>query len=767
MAKLQKIFTTFRKRGGLMIVITAALVLELLSGAQYYLTHRLMETQLEKRAESELTLKAILIKGTLNAIEDILKYHSHEIEKNLNDSAATYGVLGEMVQHSEQILGASVCYVPDFFPERGRLYEPYVRRTGDESQPLEREQIGGANHDYTQREFYRKTIETDGPWWADPYLDSEGARGVVTSFTLPVYAEGQGARSKGQGVTNNGQLSTVNCQLAGVVCMDVSLEWLRDTIDKRHIYPSSFVLLLTEGGQPIIRPKESRISPSGVDHIVSLINDSTVARHKSSSGRATIVHFDTEKRDGTIIYANMKGKPHWQLAVVCYDDEVYGPLKQLRLWMLLLMLLAFGILFYVITRYARGEKRLHEKTLEQERIGSELRIATEIQRQMLPHNKDNNSQQDVEVYGSLVPAREVGGDLYDYFVRDEKLFFCIGDVSGKGVPSAMLMAVVHSLFRSASAHQTNPAHIMQTINETSCEGNESMMFVTLFIGVLDLPTGRLRYCNAGHDQPLYGQLDNGQLENGQSNNGQLTISLIDSKPNLPVGVFDDVQYKMYETTLPADSTLFLYTDGLTEARNKEHKMFGMERMKQVLNDKPQAIENAQLLVEQMTEAVHTFAEGAEQSDDLTMLAIRYTPRKEADILSETLTLKNDARQVDRLSNFIKEQTARMELPSKLAGEIRLAVEEAVVNVMEYAYPAGTEGDVTIDVKYDGQRVKIVISDSGYAFDPTVKAEADTTLSAEERPIGGLGILLVRRLMDSINYERVDGKNVLTMWKASN
>ena len=150
-----------------------------------------------------------------------------------------------------------------------------------------------------------------------------------------------------------------------------------------------------------------------------------------------------------------------------------------------------------------------------------------------------------------------------------------------------------------------------------------------------------------------------------------------------------------------------------------------------------------------------------------MLAIRYTPRKEADILSETLTLKNDARQVDQLSNFIKEQTARMELPSKLAGEIRLAVEEAVVNVMEYAYPAGTEGDVTIDVKYDGQRVKIVISDSGYAFDPTVKADADTTLSAEERPIGGLGILLVRRLMDSINYERMDGRNVLTMWKASN
>ena len=170
------------------------------------------------------------------------------------------------------------------------------------------------------------------------------------------------------------------------------------------------------------------------------------------------------------------------------------------------------------------------------------------------------------------------------------------------------------------------------------------------------------------------------------------------------------------------------------------------------------------VVQEVADAVAKFMEGAERSDDLTLLAIHYTPKVEEDILDETLTLKNDARQVGLLSSFIKDVMSKLQLEFKLANQIRLAVEEAVVNVMEYAYPAGTEGDVTVEVKSDGMQVKFVISDSGVAFDPTQTTDVDTTLSAEDRPIGGLGILLVRRLMDSINYERVDGRNILTLRK---
>jgi sigma-B regulation protein RsbU (phosphoserine phosphatase) len=345
----------------------------------------------------------------------------------------------------------------------------------------------------------------------------------------------------------------------------------------------------------------------------------------------------------------------------------------------------------------------------------------------------------------------VGGDLFDFFLRDEKLFFCIGDVSGKGVPSAMVMAVIHSMFRMASAHENNPARIMQSINEASCQGNESNIFVTLFLGVLDLPTGRLRYCCAGHDRPVI-------MAGGQ-------LSVVNCNPNLPVGLMDDVKYEVEETLLADRSTLFLYTDGLTEAMNRERQQFRLERVKSVLGRA--AGDSPEELVERMKQAVAAFCRGAEQSDDLTLLAIRYEKAVRKPVLEERLQLSNDVRQVKLLNPFVVQVMDRLGIGKEVVKQVKLAVEEAVVNVMSYAYPAGETGDIGVEATADGQWLRFVITDSGVAFDPTEKEKADTTLSAEDRPIGGMGILLVRELMDSINYERADGRNVLTLSKRYN
>jgi sigma-B regulation protein RsbU (phosphoserine phosphatase) len=210
------------------------------------------------------------------------------------------------------------------------------------------------------------------------------------------------------------------------------------------------------------------------------------------------------------------------------------------------------------------------------------------------------------------------------------------------------------------------------------------------------------------------------------------------------------------------STLFLYTDGLTEAKNREHQMFGVERVMDVLSGSAD-LKPAQLL-EKMEREVHAFVEDAEQSDDLTMLAIRYTPRQFDSKLTETLVLKNDVHEVTRFSSFIKSVMEQLDIEKSLARQLRLAVEEAVVNVIDYAYPIGTEGDITIHVLSDGRSIRFQIIDAGVAFDPTAKEKADTSLSAEDRQIGGLGILLVRELMDTINYERENGQNVLTLIK---
>ena len=451
----------------------------------------------------------------------------------------------------------------------------------------------------------------------------------------------------------------------------------------------------------------------------------------------------------------MGGKTNWILINVLDDMDVYGKLRRVRQNLFLMALTGLLLVGFIVWRSKRNLERLRQVNAEKDLIRSELRVASQIQQSMLPR-QDNGQlpmdngllSGDIEIYGSLVPAREVGGDLYDYFVRDEKLFFCIGDVSGKGVPSAMVMAVNHALFRSASAHENNPGRIMHALNEIACQGNESNMFVTMFIGVLDLPTGHLRYCNAGHDAPFV-------MTNGQ-------WSMIEAQPHFPIGLFDDVRYGMMETYLHPDSTLFLYTDGLTEAMNSEHKLFGINRVEEALATCTE--KHPKELLELIHQAVHGFVGDAEQSDDLTMLALRYTPQQYQSTLHETLTLTNNVREVKKLSSFQKALYEKMNLDKSLARQLQLAVEEAVVNVIEYAYPADTEGSVDITMMFDGHWLKVVIDDSGVAFDPTAEKKVDTTLSVEERRVGGLGIYLVRELMDSINYERINGHNILTLIK---
>jgi sigma-B regulation protein RsbU (phosphoserine phosphatase) len=274
------------------------------------------------------------------------------------------------------------------------------------------------------------------------------------------------------------------------------------------------------------------------------------------------------------------------------------------------------------------------------------------------------------------------------------------------------------------------------------------MFVTMFIGVLDLPTGRLRYCDAGHDAPML-------MTNGK-------CVMLDVKPHLPVGVFEDMNYGVQEAQMTPDSTIFLYTDGLTEAMNFKHKQFGIKRVEEVLAANSQLL--PQQLLETITNKVHEFVGDAEQSDDLTMMAIHYSPKHFESTLTETLLIKNDVRDVTKFSTFMKSVLEKLSIEKSLARQLRLAVEEAVVNVIDYAYPAGQEGDIEIRIMFDGRTLKTIIIDSGVAFDPTVKEKADTSLSAEDRQIGGLGILLVRELMDAINYERENGKNILTLIK---
>ena len=240
---------------------------------------------------------------------------------------------------------------------------------------------------------------------------------------------------------------------------------------------------------------------------------------------------------------------------------------------------------------------------------SELKIAHDIQMSMLPKTfPPYPERSDLDIFGSVTPAKGVGGDLFDFYIRDEQLFFCIGDVSGKGVPASLFMAVTRSLFRNISQHVSEPSQIVNALNNAQSEGNDTNMFVTLFVGVLDLKTGNLRYCNAGHDAPLLMGSD---------------VALLPCDCNLPIGVMGDFTFGQQEITLERNSTIFLFTDGLNEAENIQHAQFGDERIEEIAKS---LVADGQLepvqVIKHMADAVHTFVGEAEQSDDLTMLAIQ-------------------------------------------------------------------------------------------------------------------------------------------------
>ena len=721
--KIKKHFN--RRTWVTLIIVFAALLLELFSAAQYYYMKDLLEDELEKKASIEITMKSILVKSMLNTTEQVLNSHVTEISRLTEAPDEIGNALRTIVQANDYFTGVGLAFTPGYYEGKDELYEPWAFNTKD-GVVVRKNVARRGGHDYTGFDFYAEPMRTGNPYWCDPYIDSVETHSLIATYSVPVFD------SKGN--------------KAGIAGVDLSLEWLSDTLNNRHMYPSSFCMLFTDDGKLISQPPKSHSRVKDFDDAIRLINDSTAPVHTVVQSKIKVIEFVNEDgQDACLFFHHMKGKPRWQVAVVCYDKEVYGELYKIRLRIGLFMLLGFAILGYIIYRFFKNNRQLAKNEIENERFSSELHVAKRIQSEMLPHGNFNHDN--IDVAATLLAAREVGGDLYDYFLRDDKLFFCIGDASGKGVPSALIMSVTHSMFRSFGSRESNPARIMQNINQAVCQGNDSSMFVTFFIGVLDLPTGRLHYCNAGHDTPI--------IVAGEPQK-------FDVKANMALGIVKDWFYEGQMGELKPGETLLLYTDGLTEAMDSKHRQFGLQRVLETIAKDPAA--EPQQMLDALIAATGEFVGNAEQSDDLTLFALKFTPRVEHVVMHKEMTVTNDVSKVSEVNDFVKGVCEELHMGKSGTSGMQLAIEEAVVNVMNYAYDQGVTGEVNIVAEATSDVLKFVITDKGRSFAPTDAPDVDTTLSAEDRQIGGLGIFLVRQLMDTINYERIDGKNVLTLKK---
>ena len=786
---MSKIFAYIRRklsvRVSLWVVFFAAIIFNVALGFLFYQSREAVRQEAISRATTILEKTSLRVEGILNRVEVASNMTKWLVQRHPNKADSMFVYSRGMLMNNPDFFNCSIAFEPYYFKDKGRYFSAYTKHVGDSLRTIQ----GGSDlYQYFFSDWYLMPQLLEKPCWTEPYMDLDV--GTNTSEMLTSYCQ---------------TIKDKQGKVVGVINTSLSISWLSQTISAVKPYPNSYSIMIGRGGTYFVHPDTTKITRQTIftQTIEQPDTALTALGYAMQRGEEGMKHMNIDGKDSYVFYKPL-GQTGCSMAIVCPESDIFGGFDRLRnsvraivLVGLLLMLFLF---IRIITRELQPLRRLaHEAetiasgqfdaelpdfqrideigqlshsfgnmqqslvkyidelkntTAQKASIESDLRIASGIQMGMLPEKfPTREDRDDVQLFASLTPAKEVGGDLFDFYFRDEKLFFCIGDVSGKGVPASLFMAVTRSTFRTVSAHETMPDRIIMTMNKTIADMNKTHMFVTLFVGVLDLPTGRLHYCNAGHDAPLLVGAGVGELP---------------CDANIPVGFMPSWKYTLQEAKIFTGTTILLFTDGLTEAMDSDKELFRMERVNEVASKAlAQQQQEPRQLIAQMTEAVHEFVGDAEQSDDLTMMAIQYIKQQSDVKMRKRIVLPNDTQEVPKLNAFVEEVCQTVGFDDMANMQIKVAVEEAVVNVMKYAYPPGMHGDVTIEAASNDVRLKFTIIDSGAPFDPTVQSEVDTTLAAKDRKIGGLGIHIMRQNMDSINYERIDNLNVLTLRKKIN
>ena len=598
-----------------------------------------------------LDVKNETVRKALYGVEVAVMNSTDDLEERLQSPATVFSALRDELQRNPQIVGFFACFEPDYYPSQGRSFQPYAFwRDGR----IDTMQIARKGNDYLEDDWYGRALAADSSYWSEPYIDDAGSGALMCSYSVPIHDRtGRKVGVFGADISLDwlyGQLKAIDKEYS------FFKGFIKDTkrIDTLSIFSSS--IIIDSVGTYIVHPDKKRILEDNFYEELRQQKDTAnlqllkdMKARKNGTGEATIdglthyVFYTPQEQTGWMMAVTMpKLIIMLPIAIRCFllsfiffltliavyficrhtirrstrplqtltksADEVAkgnfnAPLPELRHNDEIRLLRdSFGNMQQSLSQYI---DELKTTTAQKAAIQSELSIAHNIQMSMLPDAEFSAPGSKLKLYASMKPAKEVGGDLYDYFVRDSHLYFCIGDVAGKGVPAALVMTTVCGAFRLLAESEQEPQRIVARMNDMLTRDNGMTIFVTFFAGVLNLDTGHLCYCNAGHKaavvMPHFSQL-------------------IPEKRNLPVGAMPGWAFTQQETTLEPGTTLFLYTDGLDEAENARRQMFGKERMNGVLHN---ASPEPHTLIQQMTQAVAAFTGDTEQSDDLTMLALQY------------------------------------------------------------------------------------------------------------------------------------------------
>ena len=619
------------------VVMFAAVIFIAALGFLFYQSREAVRQEAIHRATTILDRTSLQVEGILNRVEVASNMTAWLVQQHPGEADSMFVYSAGMLRNNPEFYSCSIAFEPYHFKEYGRYFSAYSKYEGDSIRTL---QGGSENYQYFFMDWYLMPTLLGHACWTDPYMDLDAPTNtyeMVTTYCQAIQNK-QGA-------------------VIGVINTSLSINWLSQTISAVKPYLNSYSIMIGRGGTYFVHPDSTKITRQTIFTQTMLEPDTalTALGHAMQRGEEGMHRMVIDGKDSYVFYKPL-GKTGCSMAIVCPESDIFGGFNRLRHTVmgivcvgLLVMLCVF---INVITRELKPLRRLAREaetiasgqfdaelpnfertdeigqlshsfgnmqqslvkyidelkltTAQKASIESELNVASNIQMSMLPSVFPN--REGLDMHASMTPAKEVGGDLYGYLLKGDSLYFCVGDVSGKGVPASLFMAQVTRLFRTLANQQMAPADICTHMNEAlSGDENPTNMFVTMFVGMVNLQSGHLMFCNAGHNPPVIG---------GGEHHGEFLQML----PNFPIGVLPGLEFQGEEIDTIKGRALFLYTDGLNEAENREHEQFGDDQLLSILRNTH--FESAQQVVDTLYNEVQLHRDGADPNDDLTMMCLR-------------------------------------------------------------------------------------------------------------------------------------------------
>ena len=624
-------------RVSLWVVLFAAIIFLAALGFMFVQARDAVRQEAINRASQILNNTALRVTGILNRAEVASNMIEWLVMRHPDRPDSMFVYSEAALKENPDFFNCSIAFEPYFFEKYGRYFSAYSKRNGDSIRTM---QGGSDSYQYFYMDWYLMPKLLDKMCWTEPYMDLDVAtntKEMLTSYCNPI-------------VDKEGKF-------LGVVNIGLSLSWLSNTISAVKPYPNSYSIMVGHGGTYFVHPDTTKLLNETL-FTETLEREDTVKTalgHAMQRGEEGMRQLNVDGVDSYVFYKPL-GQTGWSMAIVCPESDIFGGFDRLQRTVMTIVTVGLLLMLFffirIITSELRPLRRLAQEaetiasgqfdtklpdfkrtdeigqlshsfgnmqnslvsyieelkttTAQKASIESELNVASSIQMSMLPSVFPN--REGLDMYASMTPAKEVGGDLYGYLLIDDSLYFCLGDVSGKGVPASLFMAQVTRLFRTLANQQMPPAEICTRMNDAlSGDENPTNMFVTMFIGLVDLKTGHLSFCNAGHNPPIIG---------GGESHGDFLKMLT----NFPIGVLPDLEFQGEEISSIKGRPLFIYTDGLNEAENKEHDQFGDDHLLDILRNTH--FDSARQVIETLAAEVEHHRGGADPNDDLTMMCLR-------------------------------------------------------------------------------------------------------------------------------------------------